>query len=178
MPNLPVPGTGRVNAGGPSRTEPAASLRPRDPAFLIATWFGSGLLPVAPATWGSLAALPFAFAIALTGGPLLLLAAAALLFVPGIWAAQRYAVAAGTRDPRPIVVDEVVGQWLSLSAVPADPLLYLIGFLLFRVLDIVKPFPADWIDRRTTGGLGVMGDDVVAGAYAALLLWLIAGWLA
>lgn len=167
-----------MSAGRPGRSEPAASLGPRDPAFLIATWFGTGLLPVAPATWGSFAALPFAYAIAVIGGPLLLLAAALLLFGPGVWAAQRYGIATGEHDSRPIVVDEVVGQWLTVLAVPPDLVLYLIGFFLFRLLDIAKPFPAGWIDRRTTGGLGVMSDDVVAGAYAAVLLWLIAGWLA
>lgn len=149
-------------------------LRGRDPAILVATWFGTGLLPIAPATWGSLAALPFAWGLVVIGGPGLLIAAAGLLFALGVWAAARYAQATGIEDARPIVVDEVVGQWLTLAVVPPDLALYAIGFVLFRILDIAKPFPANRIDRNTHGGLMVMADDVVAAAYGAPVLWLIA----
>ena len=156
-------------------------LSPWHPAALLATWFGSGLLPRAPGTWGSLAALPWAWIIASLWGQWALLAAAGLAFVVGVWAAQVYAETYARRggggDPPAVVIDEVAGQWLTLAVVPPDILPYAIGFVLFRVLDIVKPWPAGLIDRRLTGGFGIMLDDIVAGAYAALLLWQIASWV-
>jgi phosphatidylglycerophosphatase A len=141
-----------------------------DPARLIATWFGAGLLPWAPGTWGSLAALPFAWAIAWAGGAPGLVTAALLLFFIGWWAAGRTEHASGIADEGAIVVDEVAGQWLTLAAAPLDPLAYLAGFLLFRLFDITKPWPVRWADRRLGGGLGVMADDMLAALYAALAL--------
>ena len=140
------------------------------PANAIATWFGVGLLPKAPGTWGSLAALPFAWLIAVYAGQLWLLAAAAVLFATGTAASQSYGRAKGVADSPEIVVDEVVGQWLTLTVVPPDVLLYALGFVLFRTADIVKPWPASLVDRRMKNGIGVMLDDVVAAIYAAVLL--------
>ena len=147
------------------------------PAHLLATWFGAGLLPKAPGTWGSLAALPFAWAIAAAGGPIALLVAAAVALAVGIWASEVLERAAQTKDPGHVVIDEVAGQWLTLVPVAPDPLLYAIGFVLFRVADIYKPWPASWCDRNLAGGLGVMLDDIAAGAYAAIALYLIAEFL-
>jgi phosphatidylglycerophosphatase A len=142
------------------------------PAALIATWFGVGYAPVAPGTWGSLAALPFAWAIAAAAGHWTLLPAAAALFLIG-WAASNRVVAAGPHsDPQHIVVDEVVGQWLTLAVAPPGLISYALGFALFRAADIVKPWPAGWADRHVDGGLGVMLDDALAAVYAAALLWL------
>jgi len=141
------------------------------PASLLATWFGSGLLPRAPGTWGSLAALPCAAAIVWAGGPGALLLAALLLFLPGVWAARRYAAQSGMEDPEQVVVDEVVGQWLALVPVAFDLPMYAVAFLAFRVFDIVKVWPADWVDRRLPGGWGIMTDDVVAGVYAAAVTY-------
>jgi phosphatidylglycerophosphatase A len=142
-------------------------------AWLIATWFGSGLLPRVPGTWGSLAALPFAWGIAMAGGPVALVLAAAVLFVLGWWAAERVTRASGIADDGTVVVDEVVGQWLTLAAAPLHLGDYLLGFVLFRAFDIVKPWPVGWADRRVPGGLGVMADDVLAGVYAAAALLLL-----
>ena len=75
------------------------------------------------------------------------------------------------------MIDEVAGQWLTLVTVPPDPLLYLVGIIFFRIADILKPWPASWVDRHLSGGLGVMLDDVAAGAYAAAGLYLIAEYL-
>jgi phosphatidylglycerophosphatase A len=148
----------------------ASSFRP-DPATMLATWFGVGYAPVAPGTWGSLAALPFAWGIAALAGAWALAPAAALLFLAG-WAASNRVVAAGQdSDPQIIVVDEVVGQWLTLAVVPPSLGAYAGGFLLFRAADILKPWPASWADRKVGGGLGVMLDDVLAALYAAALLW-------
>ena len=147
------------------------------PAALLATWFGAGLLPRAPGTWGSLAALPFAWFIRDGFGWAGLAAAAAFVFVVGLWASSVYARHAGTPDPGAVVIDEVVGQWLVLVAVPTDPVLYAAGFVLFRVFDIVKPWPASWVQRAVKGGLGVMFDDVAAALYAGAALFALSRWL-
>jgi phosphatidylglycerophosphatase A len=148
-------------------------LPPWHPAAIIASWFGSGLLPWAPGSWGSLAALPPAWLIAHFLGPRILVAAAVIVFLLGWWAAERVQQASGVADEGSIVIDEVAGQWLTLAVAPPDPLTYAAGFLLFRLFDITKPWPARWADRRIPGGLGVMADDVIAGIYAAIALVVI-----
>jgi phosphatidylglycerophosphatase A len=142
------------------------------PWFLVATWFGSGLLPKAPGTWGSLAALPFAWVIQTLGGQVALLLAAVAVFFLGWWASERFERESGIKDPGVVVIDEVAGQWLTLAFVPISPLGYALGFALFRVADIVKPWPASLADREMGGGLGIMIDDMIAGAYAGLGLYL------
>jgi phosphatidylglycerophosphatase A len=143
------------------------------PARILATWFGAGLAPKAPGTWGSIAALPFAWVIQSWGGSAALVLAAALLLLVGWAASERLVTATGIKDPQIIVVDEVVGQWLTLACGPVSIPAYVIGLLLFRAADITKPFPASWADRRVEGGLGVMLDDVLAAIYSGLGLWLI-----
>jgi phosphatidylglycerophosphatase A len=145
----------------------------RHPAVLLATWFGAGLLPKAPGTWGSLAALPFAWFIQARWGAAGLAIAALIAFLVGWWAADIVVRASGVKDAGAIVIDEVAAQWLTLVPVPLDPLLYALGFVLFRIADIVKPWPASWADRRVGGGLGVMLDDVFAAAYAGGVLCLV-----
>lgn len=142
----------------------------RRPSGVIATWFGAGLLPRAPGTWGSLAALPFAWAIARAGGWPALAVATALVFALGVWAAGQEARHTGAQDPGSIVIDEVAGQWLTLLFAPLDPLSYALGFVLFRIADITKPWPASWADRKIKGGIGIMLDDLLAAAYALLVM--------
>ena len=137
----------------------------------LATWFGAGLLPRAPGTWGSLAALPFACAIEWLWGQAGLALAAAAVFGIGCWAAGRYERRSGTEDPGAIVIDEVAGQWLTLAAVPLSAWSYAAGFVFFRAADILKPWPARLAERRLAGGVAVMTDDIVAAVYAALALW-------
>ena len=149
---------------------PPASIGFRHPVSLIATWFGSGLLPGAPGTWGSIAALPFAWMIAMLAGPWGLFCGVIAAFAIGIWAAGRYTQAAGLKDCQNVVIDEVAGQWLALLFVPLDPLAYFAAFILFRICDIYKPWPANWADRTMSGGLGIMLDDIIAGAYALMLV--------
>ncbi|WP_299617075.1 phosphatidylglycerophosphatase A [Pelagibius sp.] len=153
-----------------------AALSPWHPAALIATWFGSGLLPAAPGTWGSLAALPVGLLVVWAGGPLALLLAAAALLLLGLWASARYEAAAQRKDPGEIVVDEVVGQWLALVPAGLAPLGILLAFCFFRLFDVAKPWPVSWADRALPGAWGIMLDDVFAGLYAALFtygaLWL------
>ena len=147
------------------------------PAGCIATWFGVGLLPRAPGTWGSLAALPVAWAIAYLGGLPALIAATLVVSLIGCWAAERYIRAHGQEDPGDIVVDEVAGQWLTLLPAATDVGLFAAGFVLFRIADIFKPWPASWADRRLKGGPGAMIDDLFAGAYAGLAVLGLRLWL-
>jgi phosphatidylglycerophosphatase A len=140
------------------------------PAVVIATGLGAGLLPWAPGTWGSLAALPCAWAICAVAGPAMLAAAAATAFAVGCWAAGTVAQASGRADPGFIVIDEVAAQWLVLVAAPLDWRAYTAAFLLFRLFDIAKPWPIRSIERRIKGGLGVMLDDVAAAIYALVPL--------
>jgi phosphatidylglycerophosphatase A len=155
----------------------AAELAPTHAAHLLATWFGAGRLPRAPGTWGSLVALPFAAALAWLGGPWLVLLATLAVFGLGVWASERYMAAVGLHDPAAIVIDEVVGQWLTVALLPLTPIAYLVGFVLFRIADMAKPWPARWIDRTMAGGVGVMLDDVVAGVYAGGLALVLLVWL-
>lgn len=147
-----------------------ASLRFSDPVALIATWFGSGLLPKAPGTWGSLAALPPALLLQWIGGPWMLIAGAVGAFAIGIWAAARYSAALGKGDPSEVVIDEVAAQWLVLSVLPLTPFAWLAGFAFFRFFDVVKPWPVSLADRNLKGGIGIMADDMVAALYAILLI--------
>jgi phosphatidylglycerophosphatase A len=145
----------------------------RHPAAIIATWFGTGFFPLSPGTWGSLAALPFAWGIRAITGPAGLAAAALALFALGTWAANRVIAKSGLHDPGAIVVDEVVGQWLVLAAAAPRLWAYGVAFLSFRLFDILKPWPVGWADRNVGGGFGVMLDDLLAAVYAVLVLLAI-----
>lgn len=161
---------------GPAAPDSTTLQRPFSfwhPAKLLATWFGAGLLPWTPGTWGSLAALPFAWVIDSRTGTFGLLAAAAMVFLVGLWATHVYEQRTGLKDPGAVVIDEVAAQWLTLAVVWPDPLLYGVGFVAFRLADIAKPWPANWIDRRVPGAIGSMLDDLVAAGYAAAALWLL-----
>lgn len=133
-------------------------------------------MPVAPGTWGSLAALPAAWVIFGTAGRAGLAAAAVIAFAVGIWASGVCIRKYQTEDPAPVVIDEIAGQWLVLLAVAPDVIHYALGFALFRAADILKPWPASWADREVKGGLGVMLDDLLAGLYVAAIL-IITTWL-
>ena len=147
------------------------------PLTLIATWFGAGLLPKVPGTWGSLAALPFGAALAWWGGPLALAVAALAVLIAGAIATERMIALGGAEDPGYVVADEVGGQWLTLMPLPLDPVAYLVAFVLFRALDILKPWPVGWIDRKVKGGFGAMADDAVAGLIGAAILYLLLAWV-
>jgi len=146
---------------------------------VLATWFGIGLIPVAPGTWGSLAALPFAWVIReLFGGPGLAFALL-IVFIGGCCAAGAVAKASGIGDPGAVVIDEVAGQSLVLLAAPPDPFAWAVAFLLFRLFDIWKPWPVRWVDRHVKGGFGIMLDDIAAAGYALVVLsaLLAIGWV-
>jgi phosphatidylglycerophosphatase A len=141
----------------------------RNPIHFLAFGFGSGAAPVAPGTFGTLAAVPLYLLLAQL--PLawylgVLIGAFAL----GIWLCGRTAADLGVHDHGGIVWDEFVGLWITMVAAPPGWLWLVAGFVLFRLFDIGKPFPIGWLDRRVKGGLGVMLDDAVAGAFAWLCL--------
>ena len=147
-------------------------------ASLVATGFGTGRLPAAPGTWGSLAALPVAWLLVSAGGAPLLAAAAAVTSLVGWWASAAYLRTSDSGgDPGEVVIDEIAGQWIALLFAPHTLTAYALAFALFRLFDIWKPWPVGWADRNLPGGRGVMADDLLAGVYAALgtavVLW---GW--
>ena len=146
-------------------------------ARVIATWFGCGYSPVAPGTAGSLAAVAIAMALGQFAAlaPWHFAVLAAVLFVPAVWAATNTARAVNIKDPGIVVVDEVIGQWIALAgAHPINWKSYLGAFVLFRLFDIWKPAPVRQLEGLREG-LGIVADDVMAGAYAALVVFL-AGW--
>lgn len=153
---------------------PPRHLR-RLPAFWIASGLGSGLAPVAAGTAGSLAALlPWLLLRELPHWAYALVVLA--VFALGTWAAQRVIEAMVEDDPGVVVIDEWIGLWIALFAAPAGWGWMLLGFALFRLFDIWKPWPVRWADRRLKGGFGTMVDDVFAGLYALALLQGLA-WL-
>jgi phosphatidylglycerophosphatase A len=141
-------------------------------ASLLATGFGLGRLPLAPGTWGSMLALPIAWATAPAGMAVSITAALALTAL-GIWAIARTLADSRIADPPEIVIDEICAQWLVLAVLPREPLAYALGFAAFRAADILKPWPAGWADRTLTGGAGVMLDDLLAAPYAIAAAWAV-----
>jgi phosphatidylglycerophosphatase A len=151
----------------------------REPMTAITTFFGVGLLPLAPGSWGSLAALPLGVVIAWMGSWPLLLVAAAIATIAGVIATDAYVKATGREDPPEAVIDEVATQWMVMAFVPLTLSGLVWAFLIFRLCDTLKPWPASWADNEVEGGLGVMLDDFIAGLYAILLLLVLngLGWL-
>lgn len=145
--------------------------------LVVASWFGCGYSRVAPGTVGSAAAIAIAWLAAeRLGTPGWAFALLAVALVPaGVWAAGVAAAATQKEDPGVVVVDEVLGQWLTLGgAAVIDWKTLAGGFLLFRLFDIWKPWPVRKLESLA-GGIGIVADDLMAGFYGALVLWL-AGW--
>ena len=154
---------------------PTSDVRPtfgqllRNPVLLLAFGFGSGLSPKAPGTAGSLLAILAFPALALLPLPWYLLVLAVTI-VGGVWVCGRAASTLGVHDHGGIVLDEIAGVWLAMATFPATWPWMLAGFVLFRLFDILKPWPISLLDRRVPGGLGIMVDDVLAGVFAWLIL--------
>lgn len=148
-------------------------------AVFIATAGYCGYFPIAPGTVGSAAGLLVYLLVAWAGLPILEVAAIGLTFAGGAWAATHAERFFGGIDPGPVVIDEVLGMLVTLAFIPAGWQAMLAGFLLFRVLDVIKPFPANRLETLH-GGFGIMADDAMAGVYANLglrgLIWLWPGW--
>lgn len=139
---------------------------------LFATWGGSGYSPVASGTVGTVAAIPFYLLLARLPLPVYLLTLTAFFFL-ACWVSGRAEVIFQQKDSGKIVIDEVVGYLVTMIAIPLDWRYIVAGFFLFRFFDIVKIQPARWFDRQLKNGYGVVLDDVAAGVYAWLLLWLL-----
>lgn len=143
---------------------------------LLAFGFGAGLAPKAPGTFGTLMAVPFYLVLARLSLDLYL-GVLALAILAGIWICGRTSRDLGVHDHPGIVWDEFAGFFVTMIAAPAGWLWVVVGFVLFRVFDILKPWPIGWLDRRVQGGLGIMLDDLLAGAYAWVVLQLLALWI-
>ncbi|MBN2751462.1 MAG: phosphatidylglycerophosphatase A [Rhodospirillaceae bacterium] len=146
-------------------------------SVILATWFGVGRIPVAPGTFGSLAAVVCAVPLIGLGGTPALAFAAAFVSLLGIPISSHAEKTMQRKDPGCIVIDEVAGQWIAL--LPAAPNLtsYAIAFTAFRTFDILKPGPVGWADRSLGKGLGIMADDIIAGGLAAAVVALLGPFL-
>ena len=146
----------------------------RHPAHFLAFGFGSGLVPKAPGTAGTLVALPLYFLLLPLGQWYWL--AVALMLLVGMWACGVAGRALGVHDHGGIVWDEIAAFLLVLPFAPQSLAGFALAFALFRLFDIWKPFPIRWFDLRVPGGVGVMFDDILAAAYAILCLMGVAAW--
>ena len=147
----------------------------KNPIHLLAVGFGSGLAKVAPGTWGTVAAIPFFYALALLPTQVFYIAIV-IAAVVGVHICGQCAKDCGVHDHGSIVWDEFVGLWVSLLLLPSmgltHPQWVLLGFAWFRLFDIWKPFPISVLDKKLHGGLGIMLDDIVAGIFALVCLQL------
>lgn len=148
----------------------------KDPIIFVAFGFGSGLLPRAPGTFGTLCAIPiFIFTVSL--GPSVYFVIVSASALVGIWICDYAAKQLGVHDHPGIVWDEIVGFLITMLAGEASLGSIIAGFVLFRIFDIVKPWPIGSIDDQLKGGLGIMLDDILAGVYAAGCLAVLLVWL-
>ncbi len=141
----------------------------RNPVHFAAFGFGSGAAPVAPGTFGTLMGVALYLHLPALSWPLYLLFLLAATLV-GIWLCERTTRDIGVHDHGGIVWDEFVGYWITMFLAPAGWWWILVGFVLFRFFDIVKPWPIRWLDQHVKGGFGVMIDDVLAGVMALICL--------
>jgi phosphatidylglycerophosphatase A len=147
----------------------------RGPAFWFATWFGCGLAPKAPGTFGSLGALIVAWPLVFHHGwqPLWFGALAIVILYPAIQSATVVSIGTGRKDPQIVVVDEVIGQWLTLAgATRLNPMAFLYALILFRLFDIWKPPPVRSLEKLPAG-TGIVLDDAMAGIYGAVILYVL-----
>ncbi len=141
----------------------------RNPVHFLAFGLGSGAFPKAPGTMGTLAAIPIWYLFADWSMPayLALLVVATLI---GIWLCGKTSRDLGVHDHGGIVWDEFVGLWITFIALPSGWGWILLGFVLFRAFDIIKPWPINWVDKRVSGGWGIMLDDLIAGFMALVIV--------
>ncbi len=137
--------------------------------LFLATGFGIGHIPVAPGTFGSILGLPLGFGLAELELPVAI-AIAGLFVLGSIWIANDAEKLMQKSDPGCIVIDEIAGMAVTLVGLPVDLIIGLMGFIIFRILDILKPFPIRYLDQRLAGGWGVVMDDVAAGIIANVIL--------
>lgn len=139
---------------------------------VLATWFGLGKMPFAPGTFGTLGAIPLVWAFSLLG-PVPYMIATFVFTVFAIFVAHFHEAATGDHDASEVVIDEVAGLLVTMVWVPFSWPYVIIGFLLFRFFDILKPYPISYIDKKVGGGIGCVGDDLLAGILGNIILQLI-----
>lgn len=145
----------------------------QDPVYYIAFGFGSGLMPFAPGTWGTLAAIPLY--LLLWNCPWhSYLFITLISFLLGVWVSDKVTKDLGVHDYKGIVWDEVVGYLLTMFLAPKGLIWIVLGFILFRIFDIWKPQPIGYVDDKVHGGLGIMLDDVLAAVPAWIIMQLLA----
>ena len=155
----------------------AATTVLTSPVHFLAFGLGSGLAPKAPGTFGTLAAVPFYWLLAML--PLWAYGLAVVMAaIAGVWICGESSRRLGVHDHGGIVWDEFVGLWIALFATPQGWLWLIVGFALFRLFDIWKPWPIRMADRQVSGGFGIMLDDILAGLYALASLQLLAWFVA
>ena len=149
-------------------------------AVFLATVAYCGYFPIAPGTVGSAAGLVVYMLVWWTRSPIVEIGLIAAAFAIGTWAATHAERYFGGIDPGPVVIDEVLGMLVTLAFIPAGWSAMAAGFVLFRVFDVIKPYPANKLETFH-GGFGIMADDAMAGVYANLalriLMWLLPGWI-
>lgn len=145
----------------------------QDPAYFIAFGFGSGLMPFAPGTWGTLAAIPV-YLLIMGSHWSIYLTFTLLAFILGVWVSDKVSDELGMHDYKGIVWDEVVGYLLTMFLAPQGIKWMLLGFILFRIFDIWKPQSIGYVDQKVQGGMGIMLDDVLAAIPAWLILQIVA----
>jgi len=142
----------------------------RDKAVIfLATGCFVGKIPFAPGTWGSLAGLPICWLSSQAGAPAAVLGVL-LIVALAVWVAGQAEKILAQKDPGCIVVDEIAGILITFIALPWNFTSVCAGFFIFRILDIVKPFPICWVEKKFSGGIGIVGDDVMAGILGNLIL--------
>lgn len=141
-------------------------------AIFLASGFGSGFIPVAPGTWGSMVGVALVWKFWNSSVPIQVLWVL-LLGALGVWVSGLTCQYFKKQDCQYIVIDEIVGLMITMIGIPLTGYNLVIGFLLFRFFDVVKPVPVNWIDKKLKNGLGVMLDDVVAGIYGSLIMHLM-----
>lgn len=145
----------------------------RNPVHFLAFGLGSGAAPKAPGTFGTLAAVVIYLLFPAMSWPAYALMLV-LSFAAGVWLCGKTSADIGVHDHGGIVWDEFVGYWLTMFLAPPGLLWIVTGFVLFRIFDILKPWPIRWLDRHVHGGFGIMIDDVLAGVFALVCLQLLA----
>jgi phosphatidylglycerophosphatase A len=143
-----------------------------NPIHILSFGFGSGLSPVAPGTMGTLVAIPIYLVLA-TFSPVIYLLFVVIIFCIGCWVSGQTTVALNVHDHPGIVIDEIVGYLITMVFVPISWYWVILGFLLFRLFDIWKPWPISIVDKQIKGGLGIMLDDVLAALYSLLSLHIV-----
>lgn len=144
----------------------------KNPVHLLSLGFGSGLSPKAPGTMGTLAAIPLYLLLASLDWQWYLLLTL-VISVLGIGFCAYTSAALDVHDHPGIVIDEFAGFLITMIAVPLNLVTLIMGFLLFRLFDIIKPWPISWLDRKVHGGLGIMLDDILAGVFALVSMHLM-----